>query len=293
MPVVNAAPLIAIVGPTASGKSNLAMQVARRYRGELICADSRTVYKGMDIGTAKPTANDQAEVPHHLLNVVTPDLQFTAADFKRLALAAIDDIAARGHLPIMVGGTGLYVDSVLFDYQFGAPADSARRRQLAALNVDELQQYCRDNDIELPHNYQNKRHLIRAIELGGLPKLQQSLRPNTLVVGITTDSEKLKQNIQQRAEHMFASGVLKETQQLAQQYGWDSEAMTGNIYRIIKGVVDGEDSEAEAVQKVTASDWSLAKRQLTWLRRNPFIIWGSPKQLLQEIDNWYNSKQRE
>ncbi len=110
--------LLVIVGETASGKSGLAMEAARKFNGELICADSRTVYKGMNVGTAKPSLQDQAEIPHHLLDVVEPDERFSAGMFKELALKAIDDIAARGKLPILVGGTGLYIDAVILDYQF-------------------------------------------------------------------------------------------------------------------------------------------------------------------------------
>ena len=113
-------PLVVIVGPTASGKSATAMDVARAFNGEIICADSRTVYKGMDIGTAKPTAEDRAEVQHWGLDLVQPDERFTAADFKFYAQQKIAEIRARGHLPIVVGGTGLYVDGLIFDYQFSA-----------------------------------------------------------------------------------------------------------------------------------------------------------------------------
>lgn len=291
--MTNQQPLLVIVGPTASGKSDLAMQVAKRYHGELICADSRTIYKGMDVGTAKPSRQDQLAVPHHLLDVVSPNQKFTAADFKRLALKAIDDISLRGYLPIVVGGTGLYIDSILFDYQFGSPADSIRRAELEAMNIEELQKYCRYNNIKLPINDKNKRHLIRAIELGGLPKVNWQLRSNTLVVGITTDNEILKQRIQQRVEKMFTNNVMEETKQLAQQYGWNNEAMTSNVYRIIRGVMGQEYGLSEAQEKTASSDLALTKRQLTWFKRNPFIIWGTSNQLLQEIDSWYNNKRGE
>lgn len=123
-------PLVVITGPTASGKTSLAMEVAKLFNGEIICADSRTIYKGMDIGTAKPTKKEQAAIPHHIIDVVEPNQSFTVADFKELALKAIDDITKRGKLPIMVGGTGLYIDSVIFDYQFG-PAGDAKKKSCA------------------------------------------------------------------------------------------------------------------------------------------------------------------
>ncbi len=133
--VAKVAPLVVIVGETASGKSSLAMELAKRFGGEIICADSRTIYKGMDIGTAKPSKHDQAEVKHHLLDVVTPDQAYNAARFQHDANAAIDDIASRGKLPIMVGGTGLYVDSVIFDYDFDKKTMQPLRQDTLVIGI--------------------------------------------------------------------------------------------------------------------------------------------------------------
>lgn len=279
-------PLIVIAGPTASGKSALAMQIAKKYNGELICADSRTVYSGMDIGTAKPTKLDQREVRHHLLDVVDPDQYFTAAQFKVLADQAVADITARGKLPIIVGGTGLYVDSVIFNYQFGDASDPRRREQLQNKTVEELQQICLDNGYALPENTKNKRHLVRAIELGGLKERKLKLRPNTLVVAITTDRDVLRGRIIERAHQMVAQGVLDEVERLGNTYGWDSEAMTGNIYRILRPVVSGDTTLEEALELSIASDMQLAKRQVTWLKRNPYIIWGDAAQLTAVIEHF-------
>lgn len=279
-------PLLVIVGPTASGKSDLAMRIAKEYNGELICADSRTVYKGMDIGTAKPSLQDQKAVRHHLLDVVEPGQAFTAADFKHLALQAIADITDRDKLPIIVGGTGLYIDAVLFDYQFGTLADKSKRRELEFLSIDELQNICRDNNIEIPINSRNKRHLIRAIELGGLPKRQTVMRPNTLVVGISTNREVLRSRIEKRAHSMVAEGITDEIKRLGEIYGWDSEAMTGNIYRIFKGFIEGVKSESEALEEFVRSDMSLAKRQMTWFKRNPHIVWGNTSELERAVKDF-------
>lgn len=283
---MNAPPLIVIVGPTASGKSDLGMEVARQYGGEIICADSRTVYKGMDIGTAKPTKADQEEIPHHLLDVVEPSESFSVAQFKELANRAIADITKRGKLPIMVGGSGLYVDSVIFDYQFGQPADPDQRAQLQRASIEELQQICRDKNIEMPINHMNKRHLIRAIELGGLPKNTPVLRSNTLVVGIAMDKDVLVDRIQHRAKVMAASGIVEETKRLGEKYGWDNEAMTGIIYRIFREVLEDTLSEDEAIEIFARSDDRLVKRQKTWFKRNPYIIWGSSEELLGRIKSF-------
>lgn len=286
-------PLVAVVGPTASGKSALAMQIAQRYGGEIIAADSRTVYRGMDIGTAKPTAEDQRLVPHHLLDVRDPDENFSAAEFKRLANAAICDINERGKLPILVGGTGLYVDAVLFDYQFGQAADQQRREQLNAMTVKELQVICSQNNIDLPINSQNKRHLVRAIELGGSISQEKMLRPCTLVVGITMDKDTLRSRIENRSHEMFDEGVLQEVSDLGHEYGWQGEAMKGNIYRILRGVVEGAKTHEDAREEFVQSDVSLAKRQMTWLKRNPYIIWSdNPAELLEVVDTFLRQQKR-
>ncbi len=279
-------PLVVITGPTASGKSALAMHMAKKYNGELICADSRTVYKGMDIGTAKPTKKDQTEVRHHLLDLVEPDQHFSAAQFKGLANKAIDDITARGKLPIMVGGTGLYVDAVIFDYTFGEPADPKRRAALQDRSIEELQQMCLDAAIPLPVNDQNKRHLVRAIELGGLVQQKKRLRSNTVVVALTTDRVNLRSKVTLRAQAMVKQGIIKEVAALAKKYGWGTEAMTGNIYRIFRPVVEQTLSVEEAIEQFVTSDMQLAKRQVTWLKRNPYIIWGDASQLTTVIEHF-------
>lgn len=270
------APLVVIVGPTASGKTSLAIDVALRHSGEIICADSRTVYKCMDIGTAKPTAAEQKLVPHFGLDLVQPGERFTAADFKRYAVEKIAEIRARGHVPILVGGTGLYVDAVIFDYQFGADVDQDLRGQLMAMTLEQLQQYCRDHDISLPENEKNKRYIIRAIEtVTTVKKRRHELIDNTIVVGIATDKVLLRSRIEKRAEQLFEDGVVKEAKQLGKKYGWESESMTSNIYPLLRAYSEGVLSLDEVKGKSAILDWRLAKRQMTWLKRNPFIHWAS------------------
>lgn len=267
-------PLVVIVGPTASGKSELAMKVASRYGGEIICADSRTVYKGMDIGTAKPSKRDQELVPHHLLDVVDPGERFTAADFQRLANIAIDDIRARGKLPMIVGGTGLYVDSVLFDYDFNVDFDESERKKLYAMTLDELHAYSKTNNIKLPTNYLNKRHVVRNIERNNAVVRSNTKKISTsIVVAVATEKEKLRNRIVQRTEHIFESGVVNEAKILGKKYGWESEAMTGNIYPILHSLLKNELTIEQAKQQFITADWRLAKRQMTWFKRNKHIQW--------------------
>ena len=277
-------PLVVIVGPTASGKTALAVELAGEHDGEIICADSRTVYRDMDIGTAKPTMSERAMVPHWGLDLVAPDERFTAADFQQYALAKIAEIRARGRVPFLVGGTGLYVDAVLFGYQFGSESNPEIRSQLEKMTIIQLQNYCVENNIKLPKNDTNKRYLVRAIEQKGVNhKRNDDILLNTIVVSISTDREILRRRIEGRSEQIFTNGVVEEARKLGELYGWDSEAMTGNIYRIARHYLNGELTFEEAKQQFITKDWQLAKRQLTWLRRNPHIQWLSLAEAEQYI----------
>ncbi|MGV9002012.1 MAG: tRNA (adenosine(37)-N6)-dimethylallyltransferase [Candidatus Saccharimonadaceae bacterium] len=272
---VNELPLVVIVGPTASGKSATAMRIAEEFNGEIICADSRTIYKYMNIGTAKPSEEDRVKVPHWGLDLVEPGERFTAADFKYFAQQKILEIRERGHLPMIVGGTGLYIDGVIFDYEF-IQSDAKLHKKLELLSLEELTAYCADNNVLLPKNQQNRRHLITAIEHQNisLKRLNEPIA-NTVVVGITTNSDELRARITIRAEQLFQTGMVEEAKMLGKKYGWNSEAMTGNIYRLVHQYLEGEFDEAELKRRNITADWQLAKRQLTWLKRNQFIHWKS------------------
>lgn len=267
-------PLVVIVGPTASGKSGVAISIAKAVGGEIISADSRTLYKYMDIGTAKPTLSEQDGITHWGLDLIEPGVSFSAADFKKYADEKIAEIRQRGHVPILVGGTGLYVDAVVYDYQFGPAADTELRGKLEKLSLEELYVYCNSHNVSLPENDKNKRYVIRAIERhGATAKRRQSPLDNTLIVGITTDKNVLRDRIRERSEQLFDRGVVEEASFLGKKYGWDSEAMKGNIYPIIRRLIDKEITIEHAKDMFVTLDWRLAKRQLTWLRRSNFIVW--------------------
>lgn len=281
------APLIVITGPTASGKTALAIILAQRYNGEIICADSRTVYKGMDIGTAKPTVEEQNTVPHWGIDLVDPGERFSAAEFQRYAQQKIVDIRKRGRVPFLVGGTGLYIDAVVLEYQFGTAADEVLRTRLEGMSVNQLQSYCSKNNIKLPQNVNNKRHLVRAIEQKGINQRRRG-EPidNCFVVAIATDRDTLRTRILQRSEQFFEDNVVREARILGKKYGWQSEAMTGNIYPILYKYLSGEISLAAAKEQFFYSDWHLAKRQLTWFRRRPYVQWLS----LQEAEHYLSQQ---
>lgn len=271
-------PLIVIVGETASGKSSLAMALASKFNGEIICADSRTVYTSMDIGTAKPSPHDQNYIRHHLLDIVHPDQDFTAADFQKMAFVAIDDIYARGKVPIMVGGTGLYIDAVLYDFGFKQHVDKNVRSELDKLSVEQLQAKLLAMGIELPNNPKNPRHLIRAIESNGsLPK-RATLRPNTLVIGIEIDRSVLQKRVESRVDNMMQSGLSDEAERLFKLYGKDCRALQTIGYQEFLSF----GQQSDVAKEIVLHTMQYAKRQRTWFRRNKSIHWV--KKQIQIID---------
>ena len=267
-------PLIVIVGETASGKSELALRLAKQFNGELICADSWTVRREVNIGTAKPTAAERAAVRHHLLDVVGPCEDFTAAVFKDLANQAIDDISRRAKLPIMVGGTGLYVDGVIYDFNFLPEGDRAARQELDKLTIQQLLARTREQGIELGNvDTRNKRRLIRLLETGGAVPTKQPLRGNTLLLGIRPERDELRSRIEARTDAMLAAGLEDEVRRLKDRYGWNCEALKGVGYAQWKGYFEGTQSLDETRQKIAKATLELAKRQRTWFKRNKSIHW--------------------
>lgn len=263
-------PLIVILGETASGKSALALELAKQFGGEIICADSRTIYKGMDIGTAKPTAAEQKLVQHHLLDVAEPDQQFSAAQFKTLAVQAIDDITRRGKLPFLVGGTGLYIDAVLFDLQFRTPADPALRARLEQLDVKELQRQIIQQGYTMPENNTNKRYLIRTLEAGGMSPGRSELRSNTFVLGKHVDRKTLERRIVERVDSMIAAGFAEECRRLIEKYGDRAPALNAPGYKAFIPYVHGQCTLDQAKEQFVRNDLRLAKKQRTWFRRNVY-----------------------
>lgn len=252
-------PLVVVVGETASGKSALALELAEKFNGEIICADSRTVYKGLEIGTAKPSSEEREKVKHHLLDIVEPNQTFSAADFKQLANEAINDISSRGKIPILVGGTGLYIDAVLFDYGFasaGAERDPVNPRHL---NSAELRQ-------------------------------KRPLRANTLIIGLAPERSILKEKIKKRVEVMVGNGLVDEARGLGEQYGWDSTALQAPAYKAFREYIEGRIELEEAKALFVKNDLNLAKRQRTWFKRNNSIQWLDDPRKAVEIVTTFLSK---
>jgi tRNA dimethylallyltransferase len=286
-------PLVVILGPTASGKSALGMELAQQFGGELICADSRTVYEGMDIGTAKPTMQDRTKVLHFGLDLIGPNQAYSAAQFKSMAEESIQDIAGRGKVPIVVGGTGLYIDALLFDFDFLPVAQPAERARLNMLSVDQLQTEILEKDLPIPTNENNPRHLMRVIETGGAtPSSSKQIRRNTLVIGLQPDMDVLKQRIKERIDTMIVDGLLVEVEHLHKIFGWDAPGMLSTGYKAFRGYVDGNQSLDEAKEMFARNDYQLARRQRTWFKRNKSIHWvDDPRDAVAIVTTFLNKKQ--
>jgi len=239
--VAKVTPLVVIIGETASGKTALGIELAQKFNGEIICADSRTVYRGMDIGTAKPTKEEQAMTSHHLLDIRDPDETYNVVEFQKDAKKLIQEISGKGKLPIMVGGSGLYIDSVLYDYSFSSTAE-------------------RDTN--------NPRHTAT----GQAPD-DKKLRDNTLIIGLKLDKDNLEVRIQERMGSMLSSGLIDEVKSLISKYGYDNEVLRGSGYYAFVDYLNRTQSLDDASQKFMRTSTLLAKKQRTWFKRNKSIQW--------------------
>ena len=276
-------PLIVIVGQTASGKTRLAIEVALRCNGEIICADSMTIYRNMNIGTAKPSTEEQERVKHHLLDIVDPNEKFTVHDFKVRAQKTIQDIIDRGKVPILVGGSGLYIDAVLYDYQFRPSVPLSIREKYEKYSVEELQAELIERGIPMPENSVNKRYLIRSAEVGSLAPAERKMRPNTYIFGINIDPSEQKVRSKLRLEEMLAQGLVDEVRALGDLYGWDIAPMQAPSYRSFHGFIMNEYEMGEAKEKCLQYEAQIAKKQRTWFKRNKSIQWYSDPSKIVEI----------
>lgn len=236
--------VIVILGPTGSGKTGVSIKIAKEIGGEIISADSRAIYKGMDIGTAKPSVAEQDGVPHFGLDLVEPGERFTVADWKEYALQKISEIQARGHVPIICGGTGLYIDALVYDYQFGSRSAFLPPRSSRSSSSEP--------------NY---------------PSDREELCSNYLLIGVKWPQDQLDARLRQRIEQMFCPELYEETRFLVNKYGWESQAMKSNIYSFAWRYLNNEISLDEAKKLCFYDDRHLAKRQMTWFKRTPEILW--------------------
>ena len=285
-------PLIAVVGPTAAGKTELAIGLAAELGGEIISADSRQVYRGMEVGTAKATPAQQAAVPHHLLDVVNPDQVVTLADYQRLAFACIADVQARGRVPFLVGGTGQYVYAVTEGWVIPAVApDAALRAGLEAEASTSGSQALHDRLGALDPlaaariDHRNLRRVIRALEVcltTGHPisELQARCSPpfRACWLGVTRPRAELYARIDARVERMMAEGLVDEVRRLMDAgYGLHLPAMSGLGYRQIRQYLSGDISQDEAVARIKKQTRRFVQQQCNWFRPDdPRVYWVDP-----------------
>ena len=277
--------IIAIVGATASGKTALSLALAERFRGEIISADSRQVYRRLDIGTAKATKAERATVPHHLIDVADIDTVFTAHDFAELANAAITTILDRAHTPIVVGGTFFYLDQLRGTAgKAPVPPNPSLRTALATLSLAELTARVAAYDPSLLATIDtaNPRRLMRAIEvleaLGHIPPVAPVESQYTwLTIGLTAHKDELRTRYEERARAWLAAGFLTEIQGLLDS-GVTRERLgeIGFEYRLGLELLDCTIDEATFIQRFVEKNWQYAKRQYLWLKRDETVLWCNP-----------------
>jgi len=279
--------ILVIVGPTAAGKTVLSLELAKTRNGEIVSADSRQIYRGMDVGTAKPSTEEQCAIPHHLIDIRNPDEEYTVAEYKADAVHAIQDILRRGKLPIMVGGTGLYVKAVLENLDIPKiKADPALRRSLEdEIKIKGLPEVFNklialDPEAAYVVDPKNPRRVVRALEVAlttGEPFTAQRKKNKPMfdarVIGLDPGPEALRERINTRVDKMIRGGLVEEVRGLIKQYPADLPAFDAIGYREIISHLNGTLSLADAVASIKTNTWHYAKRQLTWFKKDKGLEW--------------------
>lgn len=310
--------IIAIIGPTAVGKTALSFKLAERFQTELVSADAYQVYKGMDIGTAKATKDELATYRHHLIDIIEPNEDFSAAAFQEAARTTIEDLHERGKIPILVGGTGLYVQSLLEGYEFKAKRHSKEERQaassrIAALSEEELKAYITEKTGYEPPDWHellsNSHRLVRlvgAIEKGDgaaavMPQKAGGPLYHAFVIGLSLPRQVLYERIEKRIDAMIGAGWIDEVQQLLQDGVLpEGQAMKAIGYKELVLYLDGQLSLEAASELIKKRTRHFAKRQMTWFKRMPYIRWYEKDDfvtedelasaVIQDIENEWGSQ---
>lgn len=299
--------VLVIAGPTGVGKTALSIHLAQRFQGEIISGDSMQIYRGLDIGTAKVTAAEAQGVPHYLIDIKDPSESFSVAEFQRLAREKIDEITSRGKLPMIVGGTGLYIQALLYDYDLGGASESgnqALREHYAAFATEQGNQALwellqeKDPQAAAKIHFNNQRKVIRALEVLErtgrsilAPENEPQKRYDDFLIGLITERSLLYQRINERVEQMFAAGLEKEAASLRDLP--DSQAAKGIGYREFFSYFAGEVDLLAVKEAIKQDSRRYAKRQLTWFRNRMTPHWvdlvQEPEQLATleaQIHQW-------
>lgn len=277
--------LIAVLGPTATGKSNLGVTLAQRFKGEVISADSRQVYKGLNVGSGKITKREMKGIPHHMLDVAGPRVRYAASRYGKEGMRAVKSIIKKNKLPIIVGGTGLYIDTLVCGTIFPEVAPNPTlRKNLEKKSAAVLFALLKKKDPKRaalidPHN---TRRLIRALEIiDALGSVPSSMKPtplfDTLFIGLTLPIEKLRAKIRLRLEKRLKQGMTREVQLLRKNgLSWKRLDELGLEYRFVSRYLRGLISKDEMVVEIEQESIKYAKRQMTWFKRNKDIVWFAP-----------------
>lgn len=304
-----------LIGPTAVGKTKLSIELAKKFNGEIISGDSMQIYKGMDIGTAKITKEEMEGIPHHLIDIIDPDDSFSVAEFQKLVREKISEITKRGKIPFIVGGTGLYIQAVLYDYQFEeTKTDLDYRRQMEkAAEVEGAealhQQLMQIDPIaaeKIP--YQNVRRVIRALEIHHVTgkkasewqkEQQKELLYDAAIIGLTMDRELLYSRINERVDKMIEQGLLEEVKGFYEQNLRDCQSIQAIGYKEIYKYFEDLSTLEEAVEELKQNSRRYAKRQFTWFRNKMGVQWfnmtecvknNNIQKKIEEISNFLEGK---
>lgn len=306
--MLNRTNVIAIVGPTAVGKTALSIELAKAFNGEIINGDSMQVYRELDIGTAKVTKEEMEGIPHHLLDIKSPEESFSVAEYQSLVRGKIEEITARGKLPIIVGGTGLYIQSVLFDFRFTEQPDHDENRlaELEKMSPVDLFDLLHSLDPEAameihPNNVQRVIRAIERVELTGKQKnaIEQNQGHEMVyhhyIIGLSIDREQLYNRINQRVDIMLENGLLEEVKTLHSKGIRDVQSIQAIGYKEIYAYLDGDVSFEDAIEQLKQNSRRYAKRQLTYFRNKMAINWFNPftdvKKILKEINEFMQEKE--
>jgi tRNA dimethylallyltransferase len=279
--------VIIIIGPTAAGKTAAAIETARRIDGEIISADSMQIYKGMDIGTAKVKKEEMHGVPHHLIDELAPDTAYSVALFQKRAFELIDEISLRDKIPIIVGGTGLYINAIVYDLDFTKTcADEAYRQQLKQLAEEKGLQHLyamlheKSPEDALRIHPNDEKRIIRRLEVlekqgtdSDYDFLKKREGYHFIIIGLTLERELLYERINARVDQMAEEGLLSEVRALYAQYGGGLQSLQGIGYKEMIAYIKGQVSLEDATEKIKKATRNFAKRQMTWFSRDERIKW--------------------
>lgn len=278
--------IIVVLGPTATGKSDIAVALAKKFNGEIISADSRQVFVGMNLGSGKITKKEMLGIPHHLLDIIKPNTIFSVAKYKKLAEKSIEGVLSRGKTPIICGGTGFYIDSIIKNISLPeVPPDKKLRNRLTKISNEKLLETLKKLSPTRAKNIDihNKVRLIRAIEiaraLGEIPKIiEKPQKYEFILIGLDTKDNILKERIERRLLKRIKLGMINEVSKLHKQgVSWKRLESFGLEYREVAKYLQGKINKTQLVENLKNDIWHFVKRQRTWFKRNKDIKWIDPK----------------